>query len=62
MSYFFMLYFSQVNPLYLQLVVHITGMTCSSCTNSIERVLNNLEGVKEASVVLTTEMGMYNVQ
>ncbi|KAL5270902.1 hypothetical protein ACHWQZ_G001535 [Mnemiopsis leidyi] len=42
---------------YSELAVHITGMTCSSCTNSIERMLLNLEGVKEASVVLTTEMG-----
>ncbi|XP_063689419.1 copper-transporting ATPase 1-like isoform X2 [Bolinopsis microptera] len=40
-----------------ELAVHITGMTCSSCTNSIERMLLQLEGVKEASVVLTTEMG-----
>ena len=59
MEYFCTLVSWLLNLPVSQLVVHITGMTCSSCTNSIERMLLHLEGVKEASVVLTTEMGNF---
>lgn len=33
----------------------ITGMTCAACSNRIEKVLNKQEGVKTATVNLTTE-------
>jgi Cu+-exporting ATPase len=33
----------------------ITGMTCAACSNRIEKVLNKQEGVKSATVNLTTE-------
>ncbi|MCG7333249.1 heavy metal translocating P-type ATPase [Salinicoccus roseus] len=33
----------------------ITGMTCAACSNRIEKVLNRQEGVKSATVNLTTE-------
>lgn len=37
--------------------VDIEGMTCASCVFRIEKSLNKLEGVKEASVNLATETG-----
>ncbi len=33
----------------------IKGMTCSACSSRLERVINNVEGVKHASVNLATE-------
>ncbi len=33
----------------------ITGMTCASCSSRIDRVVNKLDGVSNASVNLTTE-------
>src|SRR5882672_10361784 len=33
----------------------VTGMTCASCVRRIEKALNKLEGVHEASVNLATE-------
>ena len=33
----------------------ITGMTCASCSSRIDRVVNKLDGVSQASVNLTTE-------
>ena len=33
----------------------IDGMTCASCSQTIEKVINKLEGVKTASVNLATE-------
>ncbi|NVJ90289.1 MAG: copper-translocating P-type ATPase [Methylocystaceae bacterium] len=33
----------------------ITGMTCASCSSRIEKVLNRMDGVEEASVNLATE-------
>ncbi|MFS0752245.1 heavy metal translocating P-type ATPase [Oceanobacillus sp. 1P07AA] len=36
----------------------INGMTCAACSNRIEKVLNKMDGVKEATVNLTTETGM----
>ncbi|MFW7431997.1 heavy metal translocating P-type ATPase [Vagococcus carniphilus] len=33
----------------------IEGMTCASCSQTIEKVVNKLEGVKEAAVNLATE-------
>ncbi|WP_226540640.1 heavy metal translocating P-type ATPase [Bacillus carboniphilus] len=38
-----------------QINIHVTGMTCASCSNRIEKVLNKMDGV-EANVNLTTEM------
>lgn len=36
----------------------ITGMTCAACSNRIEKVLNKTDGVKSATVNLTTENAM----
>ncbi|TFJ92763.1 heavy metal translocating P-type ATPase [Lentibacillus salicampi] len=33
----------------------VTGMTCAACSSRIEKVLNKQEGVKQATVNLTTE-------
>ena len=33
----------------------VTGMTCASCVRRIEKALNRVEGVTEASVNLATE-------
>ncbi|MFD1335628.1 heavy metal translocating P-type ATPase [Oceanobacillus iheyensis] len=35
----------------------ISGMTCAACSNRIEKVLNKMDGVKDATVNLTTETG-----
>lgn len=35
--------------------LHVTGMTCASCVQNIERGLKKLEGVNKVSVNLTTE-------
>ncbi|RIP37169.1 copper-translocating P-type ATPase [Staphylococcus gallinarum] len=35
----------------------IIGMTCAACSNRIEKVLNRMEGVNNASINLTTESG-----
>jgi Cu+-exporting ATPase len=37
--------------------LHITGMTCASCVQNIERGLGKLDGVLKVSVNLTTEKG-----
>ena len=34
----------------------INGMHCEGCSNRLERVLNNLEGVKVASVTLESKI------
>ncbi|CEA03167.1 Copper-exporting P-type ATPase A [Jeotgalicoccus saudimassiliensis] len=36
----------------------ITGMTCAACSNRIEKVLNKTDGIKSATVNLTTENAM----
>lgn len=38
-----------------QTTLHISGMTCAACSNRIEKRLNRLEGVLEASVNLALE-------
>lgn len=38
-----------------QTTLHISGMTCAACSNRIEKRLNRLEGVQEASVNLALE-------
>jgi Cu+-exporting ATPase len=38
-----------------ELVLPIGGMTCASCVRRIEKALNRVEGVREASVNLATE-------
>ncbi|MFP4607773.1 MAG: heavy metal translocating P-type ATPase, partial [Thiohalospira sp.] len=38
-----------------ELDLGIEGMTCASCSSRVERALNNLEGVSEASVNLASE-------
>lgn len=38
----------------------ITGMTCAACSNRIEKVLNKTNGVKDATVNLTTEQANVN--
>lgn len=35
----------------------IIGMTCAACSNRIEKVLNRMDGVNNASINLTTESG-----
>ncbi|WP_223703092.1 heavy metal translocating P-type ATPase [Sutcliffiella deserti] len=35
----------------------ITGMTCAACSSRVERVLNKLDGIDEATVNLTLETG-----
>ena len=40
----------------LQIVsLDVEGMTCASCVNRIERYLNKVDGVADASVNLATE-------
>lgn len=36
-------------------IFSVTGMTCASCVQSVEKAANKLEGVKHSSVNLTTE-------
>lgn len=40
----------------------IEGMHCAGCANSVEKALNNLEGVKEANVNLATEKALVNFE
>ncbi|MDD4679783.1 MAG: heavy metal-associated domain-containing protein, partial [Clostridia bacterium] len=35
--------------------LNITGMTCASCANTVERRVGKLEGVQTANVNLATE-------
>ena len=35
--------------------ISVRGMSCQSCVANIERSLNNLDGIKNAVVNLTTE-------
>ena len=35
----------------------IIGMTCAACSNRIEKVLNRMDGISNASINLTTESG-----
>jgi len=41
--------------------LNITGMTCASCSSRIEKVLNRMDGVKEATVNLAIEQAHINV-
>jgi Cu+-exporting ATPase len=45
---------NQSGPLEI-VALDIEGMTCASCVNRVERFLNKVEGVSEASVNLATE-------
>lgn len=38
-----------------QVILKIDGMSCSSCSNSIEKKLNTLEGIHTASINIATE-------
>lgn len=38
--------------------MQITGMTCAACSSRIERVLNKMEGIEEATVNLALEKSM----
>src|SRR5438552_8207609 len=38
-----------------EITIPVTGMTCASCVRRIEKALNKVEGVQEASVNLATE-------
>ena len=38
-----------------QLLLSVTGMTCSACVASVERVLSNVDGVVSVSVNLPLE-------
>ena len=42
---------SKIEPLET-VVLHIEGMTCDSCTNSIKHALSKLSGIKEVSISL----------
>ena len=35
-----------------KIILAIDGMTCSACSNGLEKYLNKQEGIKEASVNL----------
>ncbi|MBV8717504.1 MAG: copper-translocating P-type ATPase, partial [Chloroflexi bacterium] len=38
-----------------EIMLPVTGMTCASCVRRVEKALNHVEGVQEASVNLATE-------
>lgn len=38
-----------------EIIIPISGMTCASCANSIEKSINKLSGIKETSVNFATE-------
>src|ERR1051326_7468639 len=38
-----------------EISIPVTGMTCASCVRRIEKALNRVQGVQEASVNLATE-------
>lgn len=39
----------------LKAILHVEGMTCPLCTTAIKKSLKNLQGVKEAKVILNTK-------
>ena len=41
-------------------ILNIEGMTCSACSNGLEKYLNKQEGIKEASVNLVMAEAMIN--
>mgnify|MGYP001508177686 FL=1 len=41
-----------------QVELNINGMTCAACSNRIEKVLNQTQGVQQATVNLTTEQAL----
>ena len=43
-------------------VIHVTGMTCSSCSSSVEKAALGVSGVAAASVSLTTEQCRVDIQ
>ena len=45
----------EANDQWKQMDFHISGMHCASCSAACERMLNRLDGVKEASVNLVNE-------
>jgi Cu+-exporting ATPase len=45
----------QVDPPTTEVTFPVTGITCASCVRRIEKALNRVDGVREASVNLATE-------
>ena len=39
----------------------ITGMKCGGCVNTVEKILNNSDGVKNVSVNLLTESAYFEI-
>lgn len=37
-----------------EVLIHVSGMSCSSCANTVEKTVKNLPGVKDAAVNLVT--------
>lgn len=38
-----------------RVILPVEGMSCASCSSTVEKVVSKLEGVKKASVNLATE-------
>ncbi|EKZ9010406.1 heavy metal translocating P-type ATPase [Vibrio alginolyticus] len=49
---------TQVPPASIQLQMLIQGMTCASCVSSVEKALNNVEGVEKAQVNLAEQSAL----
>lgn len=45
----------EIDELIMKETYYVKGMMCSGCSNSVEKVLNGVKGVKEASVNLAAE-------
>ena len=39
----------------------ITGMKCGGCVSTVEKILNNFEGIKNVSVNLLTESAYFKI-
>ena len=39
----------------------ITGMKCGGCVSTVEKILNNSEGIKNVSVNLLTESAYFEI-
>ena len=41
--------------------LNITGMKCGGCVNTVEKILNNSDGIKNVSVNLLTESAYFEI-
>ena len=39
----------------------VTGMKCGGCVNTVEKILNNADGIKNVSVNLLTESAYFEI-